>query len=182
MRAFAITGIDTAPTMPSIRSGSLIRATPPCTRMSAGTRSSAMTATAPASSAIFACSGVTTSMITPPLSISAMPRLTRAVPTMCSDMASILRLRGAAEACAGQTARRLVAWSAADRNPLADQHHPGVSRRERDAVAAGRTELGAVVHLGPRPLPVDPPAVAEHGHLAAADRERVLRRVAVDVR
>ena len=66
--------------MPSIRSGSLILATPPCARMSAGTRSRAMTATAPASSAILACSAVTTSMITPPLSISAMPRLTRAVP------------------------------------------------------------------------------------------------------
>ena len=66
--------------MPSIMSGSLIRETPPWARMSAGTRSSAITATAPASSAIFACSAVTTSMITPPLSISAMPRLTRAVP------------------------------------------------------------------------------------------------------
>ena len=43
--------------MPSIMSGSLIRDTPPCARMSAGTRSSAMTATAPASSAILACSG-----------------------------------------------------------------------------------------------------------------------------
>ncbi len=64
----------------SIMSGSLIRATPPWARMSAGTRSSAITATAPASSAIFACSAVTTSMITPPLSMSAMPRLTRAVP------------------------------------------------------------------------------------------------------
>ena len=76
----AITGIDTALMMPSIMSGSLIRAMPPCARMSAGTRSSAITATAPASSAILACSGVTTSMITPPLSISAMPRFTRAVP------------------------------------------------------------------------------------------------------
>ena len=64
----------------SIMSGSLIRETPPCARMSAGTRSSAITATAPASSAILACSAVTTSMITPPLSISAMPRLTFAVP------------------------------------------------------------------------------------------------------
>ena len=36
-----------------------------------------MTATAPASSAILACSGSTTSMITPPLSISARPRFTR---------------------------------------------------------------------------------------------------------
>ena len=66
--------------MPSIMSGSLIRDTPPWARMSAGTRSSAMTATAPASSAILACSAVTTSMITPPLSISAMPRFTRVVP------------------------------------------------------------------------------------------------------
>ncbi len=66
--------------MPSIMSGSDMRETPPWARMSAGTRSSAMTATAPASSAILACSAVTTSMITPPLSISAMPRLTRAVP------------------------------------------------------------------------------------------------------
>ena len=66
--------------IPSIMSGSLIRATPPWARMSAGTRSRAITATAPASSAILACSGVTTSMITPPLSMSAMPRLTRAVP------------------------------------------------------------------------------------------------------
>ena len=39
-----------------------------------------MTATAPASSAIFACSALTTSMMTPPLSISAIPRFTRAVP------------------------------------------------------------------------------------------------------
>ena len=66
--------------IPSIMSGSLILATPPWARMSAGTRSSAITATAPASSAIFACSGVTTSMMTPPLSMSAMPRLTRLVP------------------------------------------------------------------------------------------------------
>ena len=56
--------------------GSDIRATPPSLRMSAGTRSSAITAQAPASSAIRACSGVTTSMITPPFSISARPVLT----------------------------------------------------------------------------------------------------------
>src|SRR5271167_1346430 len=62
--------------MPLIIDGSLIRATPPSRRMSAGTRSSAITAAAPASSATFACSGVTTSMITPPLSISARPLLT----------------------------------------------------------------------------------------------------------
>ena len=80
MRALAMTGIETASMMLSIMSGSLIRETPPWARMSAGTRSRAMTATAPASSAILACSAVTTSMMTPPLSISAMPRLTRVVP------------------------------------------------------------------------------------------------------
>src|SRR6059058_4379189 len=74
-----MTGIVTASWMPRIISGSDIRATPPSRRMSAGTRSSAITAAAPASSAILACSGVTTSMITPPLSISASPALTRKV-------------------------------------------------------------------------------------------------------
>src|SRR3954471_7693771 len=59
--------------------GLAIRATPPAARMSAGTRSRAITAQAPASSAIRACSAVVTSMITPPLSISARPRLTRNV-------------------------------------------------------------------------------------------------------
>src|SRR5205823_13271721 len=57
-----------------------MRATPPSRRMSAGTRSRAITATAPASSAIFAWSAVTTSMITPPLSICARPRLAVQVP------------------------------------------------------------------------------------------------------
>src|SRR5690349_13514958 len=70
-------------------SGSLIRETPPWARMSAGTRSSAITATAPASSAILACSGVTTSMMTPPFSISAMPRLTPAVPVTRSEEAVV---------------------------------------------------------------------------------------------
>src|SRR6478672_12632155 len=83
MRALAMTGIETASMMPSIMSGSLIRDTPPWARMSAGTRSRAITATAPASSAIFACSALTTSMITPPLSISARPLLTRIVPVSC---------------------------------------------------------------------------------------------------
>ena len=82
MRHLAITGMVTAAWMPSIIAGSLMRATPPSRRMSAGTRSSAITATAPASSAIFACSGVTTSMMTPPRSISASPRFTRAVPVV----------------------------------------------------------------------------------------------------
>src|SRR5215212_4052200 len=80
MRAFAITGIETASMISSTFVASAMRATPPSLRMSAGTRSSAMTATAPASSAIFAWSAVVTSMMTPPLSISARPRLTLNVP------------------------------------------------------------------------------------------------------
>ena len=43
--------------MPRIIAGSLMRLTPPAARMSAGMRSKAMTAHAPASCAIFACSG-----------------------------------------------------------------------------------------------------------------------------
>src|SRR3954464_7087853 len=53
-----MTGIVTASWMPRIMSGSDMRATPPSRRMSAGTRSSAITAHAPASSAIFACPGL----------------------------------------------------------------------------------------------------------------------------
>src|SRR5947209_14608598 len=48
--------------------------------MSAGTRSSAMTAHAPASSAMRACSALTTSPISPPLLISGKVRLTCIVP------------------------------------------------------------------------------------------------------
>ena len=80
MRALAMTGMVTAAWIPSISSGSLMRATPPSRRMSAGTRSRAMTATAPASSATLACSALTTSMITPPRSMSASPRFTVNVP------------------------------------------------------------------------------------------------------
>ncbi len=57
--------------------GAAMRATPPSLRMSEGTRSSAITEQAPASSAILACSAFVTSMITPPFSISASPTFTR---------------------------------------------------------------------------------------------------------
>src|SRR4051794_23145714 len=79
MRALAMTGMVTASWMPLIIAGSDMRATPPSRRMSDGTRSSAMTAAAPESSAIFACSASTTSMMTPPFSISARPAFTRNV-------------------------------------------------------------------------------------------------------
>src|ERR1700729_938392 len=86
MRTLAMTGIVTASMIPRINSTPLIRATPPAARMSAGIRSSAITATAPASWAIAACSGVTTSMMTPPLSICASPRLTVAVPLLSMSL------------------------------------------------------------------------------------------------
>ena len=54
-----------------------MRATPPSLRISDGTRSKAITAQAPAFSAILACSAFVTSMITPPFSISARPTFTR---------------------------------------------------------------------------------------------------------
>src|SRR5437763_6611764 len=108
-----MTGIVTAFWMPSIIEGSLMRATPPSRRMSEGTRSSAITADAPASSAILACSGVTTSMMTPPRSISASPRFTRAVPVTL-DMSPLYRARppapplcsGRAEGARGLVGRR----------------------------------------------------------------------------
>ena len=73
---------------PSTMSGSLIRDTPPWARMS---RHSLQGHDGDGTGVLgdLAWSRVTTSMITPPLSISAMPRLTRAVPicgvVACSD-------------------------------------------------------------------------------------------------
>src|SRR5579871_1540485 len=79
IRAFAITGIDTVRMISSILEIEAMRATPPSLRISAGTRSSAITAEAPAFSAILACSALVTSMMTPPFSISASPTFTRNV-------------------------------------------------------------------------------------------------------
>src|SRR5439155_420590 len=77
MRTLAITGIVTVAMISRITLIDAIRATPPSLRISEGTRSNAITAHAPAFSAIFACSALVTSMITPPLSISARPTFTR---------------------------------------------------------------------------------------------------------
>src|SRR5579872_5909300 len=77
MRHLAMTGIDTAAMISRIFLGEAMRATPPSARICAGTRSRAMTATAPALSAMVACAGVVTSIMTPPLSISARPVLRR---------------------------------------------------------------------------------------------------------
>src|SRR3989442_166446 len=77
MRTLAITGIVNVAMISRITLIDAIRATPPSLRISDRTRSSAITAHAPAFSPIFACSAFATSMITPPLSISARPTFTR---------------------------------------------------------------------------------------------------------
>src|SRR5580700_6777687 len=77
MRTLAITGMVTVCMISRMILIEAIRATPPSLRMSDGTRSRAMTAHAPAFSAILACSALVTSMMTPPLSISARPTFTR---------------------------------------------------------------------------------------------------------
>src|ERR1700682_244754 len=77
MRTLAITGIVTVFMISRMILMEAMRATPPSLRMSEGTRSSAITAHAPAFSAICACSALVTSIITPPLSISASPTFTR---------------------------------------------------------------------------------------------------------
>src|SRR5450755_602104 len=73
MRHLAITGMSTAAMISRMILGEAMRATPPSARIWAGTRSRAITATAPERSAISAWAAVVTSMITPPFSISARP-------------------------------------------------------------------------------------------------------------
>src|SRR3954471_1837775 len=121
MRHLAMTGMVTASWISWILSGSDIRATPPSRRMSAGTRSSAMTAHAPASSAIFASSASTTSMITPPLSISARPLLTRIVPVSCMSPMLAGELAPEHGRDGGERDLRLVEPRLARRHPLQEQ-------------------------------------------------------------
>ncbi len=77
MRTLAITGMVTVFMISRITLMEAIRATPPSLRISEGTRSSAITAQAPAFSAMRAWSAFVTSMITPPFNISARPTFTR---------------------------------------------------------------------------------------------------------
>src|SRR3989442_7814276 len=139
-----------------------IRATPPSLRMSAGTRSSAMTETAPASSAIFACSALVTSMMTPPLSISARPMCFRSAirSPFRSDMWSLLIL-----SLYDRNRRALHPFPAPEPGargfdrfgepPDALFDPPGGHRREREperALAAAVHEEGRAGREGDAPL------------------------------
>ena len=124
-----MTGMVTAALMPSIISGSLMRATPPSRRMSDGTRSSAMTAVAPASSAMRASSAVTTSMMTPPLSISARPRLTSVGAGLATHGAEVAVRRGSG--MADSLGRRDPGRPEAGFAPAHDPTCPGAPRTWR---------------------------------------------------
>src|SRR3954452_4437829 len=175
MRALAITGIVTVSWMSRIISGSLMRATPPSRRMSAGTRSSAMTTTAPASSAIFACSAFTTSMITPPLSISASPALTRNVASsrMKSSLAAGLL---ESEGLYSLRVLRRVAAVHAVRQRLDHAQQRGVradvGRRVRRVVQADLRQLGDLAQRGVRDGDRLRLAVARELHRAHDERVR----------
>src|SRR5687767_7890613 len=177
--------METASLMPSIMVGSLMRATPPSRRMSDGTRSSAITATAPASSAIFACAGSTTSMITPPLSISARPRFTRVVPV------SWLMGRGAASAmhrsyrrCRTPPQRDLRARpvptvSSLPLRPAArDELHEGLPWPELDGGAGVVGELDWAGPVRPGPRAAYHLALGEHQGTPLADGDSVRTGVA----
>src|SRR6059058_3244419 len=175
MRALAMTGIVTAAWISRILSGSAMRATPPSRRMSAGTRSSAITATAPESSAIRACSSVVTSMITPPLSISARPRLTRNVARSAISPQyrgqSLLQLEGPDPV----PESRLVARVDAMRERLDDPEQGRVRTRERRAVRrVVEGQLRVLTHLGEgRVRDREGAGAAVAGKLHGADHEWV---------
>src|SRR5437588_3740369 len=92
IRALAITGIVTTSMISLTLRGSAIPATPPSARISAGPRLRAIPAQAPASSAIFACSAVVTSMLPPPFSLWARPRLSITVPTSAQGTPPVVRI------------------------------------------------------------------------------------------
>jgi len=96
MRALAMTGMDTASWISLILSGSAMRTTPPALRISEGMRSRAMTAMAPAFSAMRAWVALVTSMMTPRGFIHAKSRLDAFVPCRSS-----IQIRPLEKICGG---------------------------------------------------------------------------------
>src|SRR5437764_2366017 len=174
-----MTGIETASMISATFDGSAIRATPPSARMSAGTRSSAMTATAPASSAILAWSAVVTSMITPPFNISANPDLTRNVPVSRSTAPPSCAVTQSSVAKPRADPEGLLAGL--DLEALGEQLDPGVPGRERDDVAGLRLELRHVRGLRTNPLAHDHAAVPEDVRLPGPRRHGLRRERPQDV-
>src|SRR5262249_8295410 len=178
MRHLAITGMVTAFMIDLMRAGSDMRATPPSRRMSAGTRSSAMTAQAPASSAIFACSAVTTSMITPPLSISARPPLTLIVPTSCMDR---ILARGRREKRLDGDTERLGLLEEREVTRIIEDHE----LRSADAVgerSSGRRSADEVVATGDHErLGADPVQVGPQVERRRVERAERLGQQALDL-
>src|SRR5437764_7713770 len=199
MRAFAITGIVTASWISPILSASAMRATPPSRRMSAGTRSSAITAHAPASSAIRAWSAVVTSMIPPPLSISARPVLTLSVPTSIGLDSSWLPGAPAPAGDEQPVAVPVAARYAADPGrarkcalvpalPVGQRDVARVLRVRVVEDAAGARDLAFPARAEREAVPVDPRSVRRHaarlelrGVVGAGDRAQQRRRRAGDV-
>src|SRR5919109_620718 len=151
-----------------------MRATPRSRRMSAGTRSNAITAQAPASSAIFAWSAVVTSMMTPPFSISARPDFTVKVPvSRCTGTPSSLEgpsLPPALRAGPGSLLERDL--TGVGRH----QGHEGAPGREGDSLTPLRLEDRQVAQARAEPPAQDQPPVAEDPRAAVAreiDRRRM---------
>src|SRR4029450_3953819 len=128
-----MTGMDTACWISLILFTGDIRATPPSRRMSDGTRSSAITATAPASSAILAWSALVTSMITPPLSISASPTFSLSVPVSAIAVVSFSGLTAVVPSVVAQPSEQ----ARLGRRPL--RLEQGERRGVADAAVRGRT-------------------------------------------
>src|SRR5512144_2198553 len=185
MRHLAITGMVTAFWISLILVTGDMRATPPSLRMSDGTRSSAITATAPASSAILACSALVTSMMTPPFSISASPTFSLGVPLSMSSVSFSGWIGSLRESCLeiGPHRRPLR---------LEDREGGGVAngpvargpRRSQDSVEAGaqakdRLARALVARVGHQAHAMDAPVVEgvrEHQELRLGVDRGALRR------
>src|SRR5437763_6859207 len=167
MRALAMTGIVTASWISTILSGSAMRATPPSTRMSAGTRSRAITATAPASSAMRAWSAVVTSMITPPLSISARPLFTRIVPisAIATDSSLALTVPRSPFTCQAEDG---AFWAISTLEAAEDLVHLVQGRRDRPQQHGVLLGAQDVVDVRPQLLRREPA-------VAVLDPDRVVR-------
>src|SRR4029077_14523820 len=145
-----------------------MRATPPSFRISEGTLSSAITATAPASSAILACSALVTSMMTPPFSISASPTFSLGVPLSMSSSPFRVRIGSLRESCLQPSPhRRPLRLQDGEGRGVANGPVAGGTRCAEDGVATGPEPQDRVARA----------RVARVGHQAhamhAPDIERV---------